>query len=60
MADYRVYHVDQGGHIVGPPDEFTCDDDDVAIQRAKRLIDGHDVELWQLARLVYRSIPPGQ
>ena len=36
-----------------------CSDDDEAIQKARRLVDGHDVELWQLDRKVagFKSYP---
>jgi hypothetical protein len=33
---------------------FTCRDDAEAIEKAKRLVDGHDVELWTGERLVIR------
>jgi hypothetical protein len=31
-----------------------CADDDEAMEKAKQLVDGHDVELWQLDRKVAR------
>ena len=39
------------GHFIRAIDIF-CDDDDAARQRAKQLLDGHDVELWQLDRKI--------
>jgi hypothetical protein len=33
---------------------FVCPDDTDAIERAKRLVDDHDVELWSGARLIIR------
>jgi hypothetical protein len=51
MAEYRAYILDSDGHIVEPVD-FECDDDEAAKERAKQLVDGHDVELWQLGRKV--------
>lgn len=33
------------GHIVNRI-ELACDDDETAKARAKKLVDGHDVELW--------------
>ncbi len=53
MAEYRAY-------IVGDDDHFQnvrvlyCPDDATAIVEAKRLLDGHDIELWQLERMVIR------
>jgi hypothetical protein len=57
MADYRVYQLDESGHIRNPPKTLACESDEAAIQRAKRLIDGQDIELWQLDRLVIRLSP---
>jgi hypothetical protein len=34
-----------------------CDDDQEAKRRAKRLVDGHAVELWQQARKVEQFEP---
>ena len=51
MADYRVYLKGDDGHIfkaVG----LVCADDADAIKEAKRLLDDHDIELWQLDRMV--------
>jgi hypothetical protein len=31
-----------------------CGDDDAAMERAKQLVDGHDVELWQNERKIAR------
>jgi hypothetical protein len=35
-----------------PPTMFAADDDNVAIEEAKKLVNGHDVELWEASRLV--------
>jgi hypothetical protein len=48
MPEYRLYYLDRSGHVDGPPDGFTCETDEAAIAKAKQLVDGHDVELWQL------------
>jgi hypothetical protein len=58
MPDYRLYRLDKDGHVAGPADGFKCEDDQMAIARAKQLMDGHDVELWQLGRLVVRLKSP--
>jgi hypothetical protein len=29
-----------------------CENDDIAIEQAKQLVNGHDLELWQLGRKV--------
>jgi hypothetical protein len=35
------------GHVRGRVD-LQCKDDAAAKERAKQLVDGHDIELWQL------------
>jgi len=52
-AEYRAYVVGEDGHFVGC-EAIVCGDDVEAAERAKRLVDGHDVELWAGARLVAR------
>jgi hypothetical protein len=51
MAEYRAYLVDSDGHFydVVP---LICADDAEAMEKAKPLAVGHDVELWQLDRKV--------
>jgi hypothetical protein len=51
MADYRAYVVGEDGHFVRAV-ELVCLDDETAKEYAKQLVDGHDVELWQLERLI--------
>jgi hypothetical protein len=51
MPDYRLYKI-KNNHIAGVPVVFTCDSDQDAIQQAKKLVDGHDVELWEGPRFV--------
>jgi hypothetical protein len=54
MPDYRVYPVDKSNHIVAAPHVVTCDSDEEAIEKARPLVNGHDVELWDGARQVGR------
>ena len=49
MQDYRAYILGPDGHIQNRVD-IVCEDDEAAKERAKQLVDGHDVELWQSAR----------
>lgn len=51
MAEYRAYIVGRDGHFTGF-EPLVCADDAKATELAKRLVDGHDVELWEGARLV--------
>jgi hypothetical protein len=53
MPEYRAYTVDHDGHFNGI-EPLTCADDAEAIEKAKQLVDGRDVELWKGARLVIR------
>jgi hypothetical protein len=49
MPDYRAYIMGPDGHVQNRV-ELRCDDDVEAIRLAKQIVDGHDVELWQLDR----------
>jgi hypothetical protein len=51
MAEYRAYIIGEDGHFIRALDLF-CPDDDTAKECAKQLVDGHDVELWQLSRKI--------
>jgi hypothetical protein len=53
MAEYRAYTVDHDGHFNGI-EPLACADDAEAIEKARQLVDGHDVELWCGERLVIR------
>jgi hypothetical protein len=53
MAEYRAFTVGSDGHFLGY-EPLVCGDDAEAIEMARRLCNGHDVELWCLARLVIR------
>jgi hypothetical protein len=46
MPDYRVYNIGKDGHFQQSV-ALDCETDDAAIEFAKQLVDGHDVELWQ-------------
>jgi hypothetical protein len=47
MGEYRVYVLEGDGHVMQRLD-LVCPDDEAAKVRTKQLVDGHDVELWQL------------
>ena len=51
MQEYRAYIVGNDGHFLRAVDIF-CEDDHTAKEKAKQLVDGHDVELWQLDRKI--------
>jgi hypothetical protein len=58
MGEYRAYTVDADGHFIGF-EPLKCTNDAEAIEKAKRLVHRHDVELWSGERLVIRISPAG-
>jgi hypothetical protein len=56
MPEYRAYIFNIDGHRFRKVSEFASGhrDDSTAIKAAETLVDGHDVELWDCARLVAR------
>ena len=53
MPEYRVYIIGSDGHFQSAV-PLDCADDFEAKEKAKRLVDGHDVELWQRVRKIAR------
>ena len=53
MVEYRAYLVGPDGHFMGTEPIVGAGDGE-AIEKAKRLVNGHDIELWSGARLVAR------
>ena len=53
MTEYRLFKVGADGHFIGF-EPLVCDDDAQAVERAKRLLDGCDIEIWSGDRLVIR------
>lgn len=53
MPTYRAYLIEEDNrvHSYKPID---AESDDEALEAAKRLVDGHDVEVWSLDRMVGR------
>ena len=47
MPNYRLYVLDAHGRFMSAIN-VACNDDDAAKEHAKRLADGHEVELWRL------------
>lgn len=57
MPEYRLYKIGPDGHIAGPPPVVECQDDLIAIKEARKLLDGHDIEIWQGSRIVSYLVP---
>jgi hypothetical protein len=53
MLDYRLYFLDEAGHIQGVV-EFDSADDDEAIAHAQTYADGRAMELWRRDRWIRR------
>jgi hypothetical protein len=51
MPDYRAYVIGTDGHFFSSV-TLECIDDSEAMEKAKQLVDGHDVELWQRDRKI--------
>ena len=51
MQEYRAFIMGPDGHVQGRVD-LRCNDESEAIGLARQLVDGHDVELWQLDRKI--------
>jgi hypothetical protein len=51
MQEYHAFVLGPDGHIAYRHD-LRCSDDEAAKERAKQLVNGHGVELWQLDRMV--------
>jgi hypothetical protein len=51
MPEYRAYIVGSDGHFSNFQ-VVECADDDEAMEQARQLVDGHDIELWQRARKI--------
>jgi len=53
VTGYRLYCLD-GANKVASAEWIDADDDKAAIEVAKQMMDGQDLEVWQGARLVAR------
>ena len=51
MQEYRAYIIGPNGGVQQRID-LLCPDDEAAKQRAEKLADSHDVELWQFNRRI--------
>jgi hypothetical protein len=56
MEEYRAYFVGHDGHFSGF-EPIVRAHDDAAIDKAKRLVNRHGIEIWNGARLVGRLEP---
>jgi hypothetical protein len=54
MPDYRAYIIGRDGHFLGAELLSECPDEETAKNAARKLVGGHDVELWDRNRLIIR------
>jgi hypothetical protein len=59
MSIYQAYIVGLHGRSIRMV-RMDCVDDDAAIESASRLVDSHDVELWQMDRPIARFDCPSK
>jgi hypothetical protein len=56
VEEYRAYLIGPDGHIINRVD-IRASDQQEARRLAKRVVDGHAVELWQADRFIERFEP---
>jgi hypothetical protein len=54
MPAYRLYKLRDADHIAGPPAVIECGSDAEVIEKAKTMLDGLDIEVWDGPRVVAR------
>jgi hypothetical protein len=54
MPVYRIYKLNAQGHVTGHALVLVCEKDADVIRKVESLVDGHDVEILEGARLVGR------
>ena len=57
MPTYRIYAVSKDEHIHSAPRLIDCADDEAAMQKARQLLDGQALEVWEEKRKVGRLEP---
>ena len=51
MNGYYAFAIGEDGHVTKRI-EIICENDEEAKRRARQLVDGHAIELWQEARMI--------
>jgi hypothetical protein len=57
MPEYRFYAIKRDGHVEGQPVALDVPNDAAAMKEARQLVNGHDIEIWQGARVVAYLVP---
>jgi hypothetical protein len=54
MLEYRIFPLTSDNHIKSAPALVVCENNSVALKQAKKMLDGHDLEVWEGTRRVIR------
>ena len=54
MPEYRIFPLTSDNHIKNAPALVVCENDSAALEQAKKMLDGHNLEVWEGNRLVTR------
>ena len=57
MPDYRIYRIDDDGHVKHVPIIVACGTDEEAIEQARQYVDGVAIEVWRLDQVIGRLDP---
>ena len=57
MPEYRFFAIMKDGHIGLPPVDLELPDDHAAVSKARKLLNGHDIEIWEGKRVVAYLVP---
>jgi hypothetical protein len=60
LPSYRIYTLNAAGHVTLPPTTVEVEHDEAAIDHARQLQDGRDVEIWCGNRCVIHLAAPRQ
>ena len=52
MPDYRIYHSDDAGTVLGPSQTITAENDQEAIAQTRRGLNGSVLEIWDGPRRI--------
>jgi hypothetical protein len=57
MSWYRIYRIDDEGHIKGPAIPIEAETDQQALKQARQYVDSLAIEVWDGPRLIGRLAP---
>jgi hypothetical protein len=52
MPEYRIFHLDNAGKVLGPSEKITFDNDPDAIRETRKNLDGVTFEVWDGMRRI--------